>query len=259
MSKNRLASLMKALRRGTYCFLAALLGVAAPCGAKTNQGGDEGATEQTLIKKLEYRRLPDVNIRKLLKEDRQALNRFEGGGLLPVRIAAPADAGPFTFKDFKWYGSESTGYIGLLGLKSKGALAQAVKIVHFDMPEGTKLWLYDPQQKFPAGPYAPTAGRENPAIWTPAVAGEKLVILIRSRVRPSAESDGLQIKTVMQTYRGAGEHSDHDDAAANAGESGHEFGTGCGAGDFEDHVGTGVFGFGLDEGGDVGGAGVLDL
>lgn len=198
---------MKALRRGTYCFLAALLGVAAPCGAKTNQGGDEGATEQTLIKKLEYRRLPDVNIRKLLKEDRQALNRFEGGGLLPVRIAAPADAGPFTFKDFKWYGSESTGYIGLLGLKSKGALAQAVKIVHFDMPEGTKLWLYDPQQKFPAGPYAPTAGRENPAIWTPAVAGEKLVILIRSRVRPSAESDGLQIKTVMQTYRGAGEQN----------------------------------------------------
>ena len=203
MTKNRFPQALPAIRFGMQFLLAATLVMTALRYAEAQEDTAEAATEQIYFDQLEYRQLPAVRINRLLEEDKKAIKRLEGRTSPPVRIAAPAATTPFTLEHFSGHATKS-GYISLLGLRSKGALGQSLQITRFDMPEGTKLWVYDPKRKFPAGPYAPTTGSENQVIWTPAIAGEKLVVQIESRERPRPERDGLEIRTVMQTYRGAG-------------------------------------------------------
>jgi hypothetical protein len=101
----------------------------------------------------------------------------------PFQFAVPVDL-PLSARQGVWQVDGDTAR-WRLRVRSAGARSLSLKFERPALPAGSTLWIYDPRADLVHGPYDAT--RISPTgLWTPAVAGEELVVELRV---PAARAD----------------------------------------------------------------------
>jgi lysyl endopeptidase len=120
--------------------------------------------------------------RKVLSQiDTQQLDAAEG-----TRTTNSQRPGPFQFAvgatvDFTLVNSGTwqtlaDGRVWRLRIRSPGALSLSLGITRFEMPEGAKLWIYDPAHQHVEGPYTLRNRSQRGSLWTPVIDGDEVVV-----------------------------------------------------------------------------------
>lgn len=105
---------------------------------------------------------------------RKALAREVKGH--PFQFAVPVDL-PLSARQGVWRIEGDTAR-WRLRVRSEGARSLSLRFARPELPAGSTLWIYDPRADLVHGPYDAT--RISPTgLWTPAVAGEELVVELR--------------------------------------------------------------------------------
>jgi len=141
--------------------------------------------------------LPKVDIERLLAEDQARGKNPQHPG--PHRFAVAVEVA-FTLDNSGTWQRMTDGRIWRLLIQSPGAISQNLGITRFDMPDGTKLWIYDPQHKHVEGPYSSRNRNRQGGLWTPVIEGDELVVEVF--VPTLAPQPTIEIGRVNQGYRG---------------------------------------------------------
>ena len=118
---------------------------------------------------IQYKILPKIDTERLLAEDRVRDKDPQRPG--PMRFAVAAEVA-FTLSNASTWQTVPDGRLWRLRIQSPGAKNLNLGITRFDMPEGAKLWLYDPARKHVEGPYTSRNRSRLGSLWTPAIEGD---------------------------------------------------------------------------------------
>jgi lysyl endopeptidase len=94
------------------------------------------------------------------------------------------------------------GHLWRLRLLAPGAKSLNLGITRYDMPEGVKLWIYDPGHKHVEGPYTARHRSHLGSLWTPIIEGDEMVVEVF--VPKGAALPAIEIGKINQGYRGFG-------------------------------------------------------
>lgn len=153
--------------------------------------GEEKSLEQIPVKKL-----PKVQRELLLAQDQDLKNLQLPG---PQRFAIAADVA-WTLKNSGTWQTLRDGRLWRLRIQSPGAVSHNLGITRFNMPEGAKLWIYDPQHTHVEGPYMARHRSHLGSLWTPVIEGEEIVVEVF--VPAGVRQPVLVISKANQGYRG---------------------------------------------------------
>ena len=88
-----------------------------------------------------------------------------------------------------------------LKIQSKGAYSLNLGFVHYFMPEGGSMLLYDPKQKQVRGPFTLSDNEDHAQFWSPLVEGDELIIEVRLPVSQKSKL-GLHLSSVNHDFIG---------------------------------------------------------
>lgn len=91
------------------------------------------------------------------------------------------------------------GQLWRLILRAPGALSLSLGFTRFDLPEGAKLWIYDPERVRVEGPYTARHRSRKGRLWTPVIEGEEIVVELFSPAGTARPA--LTIGTVHKGFR----------------------------------------------------------
>lgn len=141
-----------------------------------------------------------IDPKKLLEEDRQRnLKATRRPG--PVRFAVTEDA-TFDLASSGTWQDLPDGRLWRLRIHTPGAVSHNLGITRFDLPEGAKLWIYDPAGKHVEGPYTRKNRSHLGSLWTPMIEGDEIVVELF--VPSGASQPAVLIGKVNKGYRGFG-------------------------------------------------------
>jgi len=143
--------------------------------------------------------LPKVDTAHLLAEDRARDKDPQHPG--PYRFAVAADVA-FTLDNSGTWQNLADGRLWRLRIQSPGAKSLNLGITRFDMPEGAKLWIYDPGHTHGEGPYTARNRSHLGSLWTPIIEGDEIVVEVF--VPTGVAQPAIEIGKVNQAYRGFG-------------------------------------------------------
>ena len=145
---------------------------------------------------VERKVLPAINIERLLAEDRALGKNSQNPG--PLRFAVPADATYDLIKSGTLQ-TLSDGRLWRMRIQSPGAKSMNLGITKFELPEGGKLWIYDPAHKEVDGPYTAKNRSTLGSLWTPVIQGDELVVEVF--VPNGGAQPVIEIGKINQGYR----------------------------------------------------------
>lgn len=140
--------------------------------------------------------LPKVDVERLRAEDR-AQGKVGRPG--PQRMAVAMETA-FSLTSSGTWQTLPDGRLWRLRIQSPGAMHQNLGITRFDMPEGAKLWIYDPQHTDVDGPYTSRNRSRLGSLWTPVIQGDEMVVEVF--VPTGVDEPVVVIGRVNQGYRG---------------------------------------------------------
>lgn len=146
---------------------------------------------------VERKVLPKVDTKRLLAENqarRKNAQRPE-----PYRFAVAVDIS-YTLENSGTWRNLADGRLWRLRLNSPGAKSHNLGITRFDMPEGAKLWIYDPEHKQVQGPYTSRNRSHAGSLWTSIIEGEEIVVEVF--VPTGASQPSIEIRKVNQGFTG---------------------------------------------------------
>lgn len=154
--------------------------------------------------------LPAIDARRLSAQEgeRRAKDRRNPG---PLRFAVSAKAG-FDLKNAGTWQTLPDGRLWRLQIRSPGAMSNNIGFTRFELPEGAKLWLYDPSQRRVQGPFTARDRSHAGTFWSPIIPGEEIVVELF--VPNGAKEPVLQIGSVNQGFRQIMEKSNLKDGIA---------------------------------------------
>jgi lysyl endopeptidase len=117
--------------------------------------------------------LPKFDTERLKEEDRA--NRKNPHHPGPFRFAVAAEVSFNLDNSGTWQPLED-GRLWRLRIQSSSATNLNLGITRFEMPEGAKLWIYDPEHKHVEGPYTSRNRSHAGSLWTPVIEGNEIVI-----------------------------------------------------------------------------------
>jgi lysyl endopeptidase len=149
------------------------------------------------LDQVERKVLPAIDTERLLAEDRTRGKNPENPG--PARFAVSADVA-FNLTNSGTWQDVPDGRLWRLRIQSPGAKSLNLGFTRFDLPEGAKLWVYDPDRSHVEGPY--TARNRSPLgrLFTPVIEGDEVVVEVF--VPAGAPQPQIEIQKVNQGYRG---------------------------------------------------------
>jgi lysyl endopeptidase len=147
--------------------------------------------------RVERKTMPQVNAQRLLAED-QARTKNQRVPV-PHRFAVPVDA-TFSLVNAGTSQNLPDGRLWRLRIQSPGAMSHNLGITRFDMPEGAKLWIYDPAHKHVEGPYTFRNRSHVGSLWTPIIEGDEIIVEVF--VPTGVAQPAIEIGKVNQGYRG---------------------------------------------------------
>lgn len=145
---------------------------------------------------IQYKILPKIDTERLLAEDRVRDKDPQRPG--PMRFAVAAEVA-FTLSNASTWQTVPDGRLWRLRIQSPGAKNLNLGITRFDMPEGAKLWLYDPARKHVEGPYTSRNRSRLGSLWTPAIEGDEITVEVF--VPTGVSEPVIEIGKVNRGYR----------------------------------------------------------
>lgn len=186
-------------RSQTFLLVVMLVALASPGFAQTS--GREAPRSfslndksQELVERKVQRR---VDAARLLAEDRVRGEEKRRPG--PMRIAVPVSVN-YTLENAGTWQNVSDGRLWRLRIQSPGAKNHNLGITSFDLPQGAKLWVYDPGHEHFEGPYTSGNRNQDGSLWTPLIEGDEIVVEVF--VPTGALQPVVKIQRVNQGYRG---------------------------------------------------------
>lgn len=146
---------------------------------------------------VQRKALPKVNTERLLAEDQARGKNAQRPG--PRRFAVAVDVN-YTLENSGTWQTLTDGRLWRLRIQSPGATSHNLGITRFDLPEGAKLWIYDPAHKHVEGPYTSRNRSHAGSLWTPVIEGEEIVVEVF--VPTGVSQPGIGIRKVNQGYTG---------------------------------------------------------
>lgn len=178
-------------------FLAVLVLVFAVSGfAKMYEQPKSFSLQDKSQEQVQRKVLPKVDRERLLAEDRA---RGKDPKLGPMRFAVAVDVA-FNLNNSGTWQSLPDGRVWRLRIQSPGAVSHNLGITRFDMPDGAKLWIYDPGHKQVEGPYTARNRSHLGSLWTPIIEGDEIVVEVF--VPAGVSQPVVEIRKVNQGYRG---------------------------------------------------------
>ena len=183
--------------RGCVLFVIGLIGaLGIPTIGRTSEQPKSFALGDTSQALVERKTLPPVDSNRLLAEDR-------GHGkdpAQPLRFAVPVVV-HFTLQNSgTWQTLADGSRIWRLRIHSPGAHSLNLGITRFDMPDGAKLWIYNPSHDEVQGPYTARNRSHLGSLWTPVIRSDEMVVEVFVPV--GAAQPTIEIGSVNQGYRG---------------------------------------------------------
>lgn len=151
------------------------------------------------LERIDRKVLPKLDIERLRAEDRAADKNAARPG--PHRFAVAADVS-FTPENSGTWQTLPDGQLWRLRIQTPGVTTQNLGITTFDMAEGAKLWIYNPDHKHVEGPYMARHRSRLGSLWTPVIEGEELIVEVF--VPAGVARPHLVIGKVNRGYRGFG-------------------------------------------------------
>ena len=188
----------RAILRGRVPLLVAVAVVLAVSGfAKMYERPRSFALEDQSLEKVQVKVMPKVDVERLKAEDREREKDLKHPG--PKRFAVGVKAA-FTLENSGTWQNLPDGRLWRLRIQSPGAKSHNLGFTRYEMPEGAKLWVYDPSHKHVEGPY--TSANRSPAgsLWTPVIEGDEIVIEVF--VPTGVAMPGIELTRVNQGYYG---------------------------------------------------------
>jgi len=146
---------------------------------------------------VERKVMAPVDTARLLAEDQARGKNQQRPG--PHRFAVAVDA-IFTLANSGTSQTLADGRLWRLRIQSPGATSHNLGITRFDMPEGAKLWIYDPGHTHVEGPYTSRNRSRLGSLWTPIIEGDEIVVEVFAPA--GAPQPVIEISKVNQGYRG---------------------------------------------------------
>jgi len=146
---------------------------------------------------VDRKTMPKVDTERLAAEDRAREKDQQHPS--PFRFAVAADVA-FTLDNSGTWQSVTDGRLWRLRIQSAGARSLNLGITRFDMSEGAKLWIYDPEHKHVEGPYTSRHRSHLGSLWTPIIEGEEIVVEVF--VPTGVARPVVEIGKVNHGYRG---------------------------------------------------------
>jgi lysyl endopeptidase len=151
-------------------FLAVLASVLAVLGfAKMYEEPKSFSLKDNSQQQVELKVLPKVGAERLAPQSKDPQHPS------PHRFATAVDVA-FTPENSGTWQTLADGRLWRLRIQSPGAKSLNLGITRFDMPEGAKLWIYDPAHTHVEGPYTARNRSHVGSLWTPVIEGDEMVV-----------------------------------------------------------------------------------
>jgi lysyl endopeptidase len=197
-SKSIIKKLFGSMALARLLFAAAVVVVLPVSGfAKMYEEPKSFSLRDASQERVDRKVLPTVDTERLLAEDRARGKNPQPPG--PLRFAIAADVA-FDLNNSGTWQDLPDGRLWRLRIQSPGAKSLNLGITRFDMPEGAKLWIYDPQNKHVEGPYTSRNRSRLGSLWTPLIEGDEIVVELF--VPSGASQPVISIAKVNRGYRG---------------------------------------------------------
>jgi lysyl endopeptidase len=143
--------------------------------------------------------LEPIDPEQLLAEDRGRAKLGASPG--PLRFAVSENV-EVNLRNSGTWSALPDGRLWRLRIRSPGAISNNLGFSRFELGEGAKLWIYDPDGKHVEGPFTARNRNNKGGLWTPIIRGEEIVI----ELFVPTESTGLMLilEQVNKGYRGLG-------------------------------------------------------
>ena len=165
--------------------------------AKMHEEPRSFALKDRSQEQVERKGLPPVDLTAALTEDQ--LRDRNKQHPVPLRIAVSA-AVSYTLNNSGTWQTLADGRLWRLRVQTPSAKHMSLGITRFDMPEGAKLWIYDPAHQNVDGPYTARQRNRHGGLWTPIVEGDEINVEV---FLPNGIADpALEITRINQGYRG---------------------------------------------------------
>jgi hypothetical protein len=148
---------------------------------------------------VQVKALPKFDSERLKEEDRAHGKNPQSPG--PMRFAVAAEVN-FNLDNSGTWQNLDDGRLWRLRIQSPSAANLNLGITRYDMPEGAKLWIYDPQHKHVEGAYTARNRSQAGSLWTPVIEGNEIVIEVF--VPTGIAQPAIEITRVNQGYYSPG-------------------------------------------------------
>ncbi|MGA2421851.1 MAG: Ig-like domain repeat protein [Candidatus Acidiferrum sp.] len=146
---------------------------------------------------VERKALPTFDADRLIADDRARGKSQQNPG--PQRFAIGAEVAYNTGNSGTWQ-DVSDGRLWRLRIQSPSAKSLNLGFTRYEMPEGAKLWIYDPAHARVEGPYTSKNRSSVGSLWTPTIAGNEIVVELF--VPTGVAQPAIEITRVNQGYYG---------------------------------------------------------
>lgn len=186
------------MRKEPLLLLAALTLAAAPAFAKMSEPPRSFSLQDKALERVDRKVLEAIDPKALLKQDQERgeKSRAKPG---PLRFAVGEDT-TFDLASSGTWQDLPDGRLWRLRIQSPGAVSHNLGITRFELPEGAKLWIYDPAGKHVEGAYTRRQRNRLGSLWTPIIEGDEIVVEVF--VPSGAAQPVLLIGKVNKGYRG---------------------------------------------------------
>jgi lysyl endopeptidase len=148
------------------------------------------------LQQVDRKVLKAIDPKRLLEEDRPRGKSRQRP--VPLRFAVTEDVALDLNNSGTWQDLPD-GRLWRLRLHSSGAVSHNLGITRFDLPQGAKLWIYDPDGKHVEGPYTQRNRSQAGSLWTPIIEGDEIVVEVV--VSGGAGQPAIAITKVNKGYR----------------------------------------------------------
>lgn len=161
----------------------AMLVMMSPAWAKMYEPPKSFALREDSLRRVDRKVLAAIDAKSLVAEERQRAK--DARQPRPFRFAV-SEKTSLNLQNSGTWQDVADGRIWRLVIQSPGALSLNLGITRFDLPEGAKLWVYDPGRKRVDGPYTAQHRSLHGRLWTPVIDGDEIVVELFTPSRSSA-------------------------------------------------------------------------
>ncbi len=178
-------------------YLLLVFGLSLPAMAVMKELPRSFSIGQKSLAGVDTKAMIDVNVAALLAED-AARGRAERPG--PIRFAQAIDVELNLTNSGTWLDLSDGSRIWRLRIQSDGAKSINLGFTVYELPDGAKLWIYDPIGDHVEGPFTSENRTRAGELWTPIILGPEVVVELFVPADPASEPV-LEIGKVNHGYR----------------------------------------------------------